>query len=179
MSFVKSFYEKCMDKGTAEELASYLEPAESAVSTNFNNISIHSTLRQVSWDNLAPWIYRKGIPVIKDINETTASVSLEYQILAKDGKGVEQIYDVEEFYRMRFTETRIRLLDFQRSASQVFHPESLSVTQDGLMLGVRDRDITYMTSDEGNIVVFLPTGRSVILRSRDRKNSADFQLPQR
>ena len=185
VSFVKSFYEKCMDKGTAEELASYLEPAESAVSTNFNNISIHSTLRQVSWDNLAPRIYRKGIPVIKDINETTSSVSLEYQILTKDGKGVEQIYDVEEFYRMRFTETRIRLLDFQRSASQVFHPESLSATQDGLLLGVRDRDITYMTSDEGNIVVFCQqgdlwsyapeTGKTVRIFSFRKDEEGDFR----
>lgn len=158
VSFVKSFYEKCMDKATADDLSSYLEPSETASSTNFNNVNINSSLSQVSWAKLSPQIYRRGIPVIREINETTASITLEYLITAKDGNGETQIYDVEEFYRMRFSEDRIRLLDFQRSASQVFNPTSAAVTEDGLVLGVRDRNITYMTSDEGTVVVFYQQG---------------------
>lgn len=156
--FVQTFYEKCMDKGMADDLASYLEPEDNGGTVNYSAISINSTLSQVSWGDLAPQVYKRGIPVIKDINETTASISLEYQISAKDGNGRTEIYDVEEFYRMRYTETRIMLLDFERSARQVFSPELPVISQDGLLLGVRDRNVSYMADSEANVVAFTQQG---------------------
>lgn len=158
LTFVKSFYEKCMDKAAADDLASYLEPDSSGNPTNFSNITINSSLSEVSWGDLKPKIYRKGIPVIKDINETTASISLEYQISAKDSSGITGIYDVTEFYRMRYTESRIRLLDFRRSANRVFDPEAAVVTDEGLLLGIRDKAVSYMTNDEGTLIAFVQQG---------------------
>ena len=98
-------------------------------------MDINSTVAQISWGNLSPQIYRSGIPVVKDINETTASVSLEYQIAALDDNGNQEIYDVTEFYRMRYTETRIMLLDFKRSASQVFNENSIHISERDFSLG--------------------------------------------
>ena len=132
IKFVTSFYEKCMDKAAAEDLTSYLEPDNSRTTVNYTDVDINSTFAQISWGNLNPQIYRSGIPVVKDINETTASVSLEYQIAALDDNGNQEIYDVTEFYRMRYTETRIMLLDFKRSASQVFNENSIHISDKGL-----------------------------------------------
>lgn len=158
VQFVKSFYEKCMDKTTAEDLATYLEPESSGTPTNYSNININSTLSEVSWGNLSPKIIKKGIPIIKDINETTASVSIEYQISAKDENGYAEIYDVTEFYRMKLTDTRIYLLDFERSAEQVFDPNETIISKDGLILGVRNKDVSYMTNEDNSVVVFVQQG---------------------
>ena len=70
----------------------------------------------ISWGNLNPQITKKGIPVIKEINETTASISLEYEICAANENGGAEYYNVTDFYRLRYSEDRIRLLDFERSA---------------------------------------------------------------
>lgn len=158
IKFVKSFYEKCMDKATADDLSSYLEPSADSSSTNYTSISINSKLSQVSWGSLSPQIYRRGIPVIKDINETTASISLEYQITAKDENGGKEIYDVAEFYRMRYTESRIRLLDFERSANQVFDPMLSVVSTSGLLLGVRDKNVSYLSNEDSSVVAFTQQG---------------------
>ncbi len=158
IKFVKRFYEKCMDKNTADDLASYLEPEDTASSVNFSNISIKSRLSEVSWGSLSPKIYRRGIPVIKDINETTASISIDYQISAKDENGSTEIYNVTEFYRLRYHESRIRLLDFERSAQQVFNPNLPVISSEGLLLGVRDKNISYMTNEEGSVIVFSQQG---------------------
>jgi hypothetical protein len=83
VEFVQSFYEKCMDKSLAEDLSSYIEPVDQGNPTNFSSIDINSSLSEISWGSLSPQISIKGIPVIKDINETTASLELEYQITAK------------------------------------------------------------------------------------------------
>ena len=158
VSFVKSFCEKSMDKTAAEDLTSYLEPVDTGATSNFADVDINSTFTQISWGDLSPQIYKKGIPVIKDINETTASISLEYQILAKDENGNSEIYDVTEFYRMRYTSTRIMLLDFERSASQVFDGENVTISEDGLLLGVRDKDVEYVANEEAGAVAFVQNG---------------------
>lgn len=158
INFVKNFYEKCMDKSASEDLAGYLEPDGNTTSTNFSQITINSSLSEVSWGSLSPQIYRKGIPVINDINETTASISLEYQILAKNSAGQTEIYDVKDFYRMRYAETRIYLLDFTRSANQVFNPGLPVITDDGLILGIRDKDVSYMTNEENSVAAFVQQG---------------------
>ena len=158
LKFVNSFYEKCMDKETAEELTAYLEAGTSGSGMNFSDVDIGSTFATISWGDLKPQIYKKGVPVIKDINETTASVSIDYQISAIADNGAIEVYDVTEFYRMRYTETRIMLLDFERSAQQVFNPKASVVSDKGLLLGVRDKDVHYVVNESGTAAAFVQQG---------------------
>ena len=156
--FVKSFYEKCMDKQTADDLSVYLEAGNTGSVTNFSNITIESSLSEISWGTLKPQVIKKGIPVIKEINETTASISIAYQMSARDEEGKTEIYDVEEFYRMRHADTRIMLLDFYRSVAQVFIPDAGTVTDQGLLLGIRTRDVNYMPNEDISVIAFEQEG---------------------
>lgn len=58
---------------------------------------------------------------------------------------------------MRY-DSRVFLLDFQRSANQVFDPELPMFENDGLILGIRDKNVEYMTNDDASIVVFVQQG---------------------
>ena len=158
VQFVHNFYEKCMDKEMADDLASFLEPLDKGSPTNFGAINIHSSLSEVSWGHLYPQLTQRGIPVIKDINETTASISLDYQITTKNEEDITETYNVHEFYRLRYTETRTRLLDFERTTSQIFSPSLPVITDEGLMLGIRDRNVTFMTDEGGDIIAFVQEG---------------------
>lgn len=158
VSFVKSFAQKCMDKTAADELAAYLEVSDSGTG-NFNEISIHSALSDISWGTLLPQISREGIPVIKDINETTASIVLEYEITAENDEGKAEYYNVRDFFRMRYTESRIMLLDFERSTDQIFDPELPVISDKGLLLGVRDKAVSYMTNEEASVAAFVQEGQ--------------------
>lgn len=115
---------------------------------------------------------------MKDINETTASLSVEYQIAALDEDGNQEIYDVTEFYRMRYTETRIMLLDFKRSASQVFEESSISISDKGLLLGVRDKNVEYMMNEKAGVLAFVQEG-DLWSYSLMMENFPEFQFPQR
>ncbi|GAB6104438.1 hypothetical protein JCM17039_11920 [Blautia glucerasea] len=157
VAFAKEFARKCMDKTMADELSVYLEVAETGV-RNFNDVSISSSLSDISWGNLLPQMSREGIPVIKDINETTASIQLEYEITANNDEGKAEYYNVTDFFRMRYTESRIMLLDFQRSASQVFDPQLSVISDRGLLLGVGDKEVSYMTNEEAEVVAFVREG---------------------
>ena len=184
VQFVSDFAQMCMDKNSADNLAAYLESAETST-RNFADISIKSPLSDISWGNLSPQISKKGIPVIKDINETTASISMEYEISAKDENGQTEYYSVTEFYRMRYTESRIRLLDFERSATQVFDPDLSVISDSGLLLGVRDKNVETMTNEgetvtafcqDGDLWSYAPdTGKFVNIFTFRRSDNSDFR----
>lgn len=156
--FAGDFVQMSLDKTQADNLAAYLETSDSASSRNFAGLNINSPLADVSWGNLNPQLSKAGIPVIKDINETTASISIEYEISAQNENGNTEYYLVTDFYRMRYDETRIRLLDFKRSASEVFDPSLSVISNSGLLLGVRSKDVDYLTNEDGSVTVFTQNG---------------------
>lgn len=158
LKFVHSFYEKSVDKRASEDLVSYLEPNSDFQSGSYTNLNIHASWEQISWGSLKPTIYRKAIPTIKELNETTGSIVMEYQISAVNGDKKTEYYDVREFYRMRFMEDRVRLLDFERSAQQIFDGTQSVITSDGVLLGVADRNISYKANEEGHVVAFVQQG---------------------
>ena len=156
--FAGDFVQMSLDKTQADNLAAYLETSDSASSRNFAGLNINSPLADVSWGNLNPQLSQAGIPVIKDINETTASISIEYEISAQNENGNTEYYLVTDFYRMRYDETRIRLLDFKRSASEVFDPSLSVISNSGLLLGVRSKDVDYLTNEDGSVTAFTQNG---------------------
>ena len=156
--FAGDFVQMSLDKTQVDNLAAYLETSDSASSRNFAGLNINSPLADVSWGNLNPQLSKAGIPVIKDINETTASISVEYEISAQNENGNTEYYLVTDFYRMRYDETRIRLLDFKRSASEVFDPSLSVISNSGLLLGVRSKDVDYLTNEDGSVTAFTQNG---------------------
>ena len=156
--FADDFVQMSLDKTQADNLAAYLETSDSASSRNFAGLNINSPLADISWGNLNPQLFKAGIPVIKDINETTASISIEYEISAQNENGNTEYYLVTDFYRMRYDETRIRLLDFKRSASEIFDPSLSVISNSGLLLGVRSKDVDYLTNEDGSVTAFTQNG---------------------
>ena len=158
LEFVKNFYENCLNKETASDLAAYLEPDDTASNSSFNKVTIHSSLDQISWGNMAPVLEKQAVPVAKEINETTTSISQEYVISAKDTDGNIEYYSVKEFYRMRYAQSRVRLLDFERSATQIFDADLPVLTSTGISLGVVGRDVQYLSNQSADIVAFVVDG---------------------
>ncbi len=156
--FVQNFYEKCMNKDATTELAAYVESDDSVADNSFTSVNIHSSLDMVTWGKLSPTISRRAVPTIKDINETTGSISLDYEITAFNEDGKTEVYDVTEFYRMRYTENGVWLLDFNRNAQQVFDGNLPAVDNEGLAIGVGSRDIQYMSNPSGEIIAFVQQG---------------------
>lgn len=158
LEFAYNFYELCMNKDAAASLNMYLEPDENPMSTNYTNVDIHSSFDQVTWGDLEPVICRKAVATIKEINETTGSVVLEYMISAKDDNAEEEYYYVTDFFRMRYYQSRIMLLDFERDAQQIYTANSASVTTKGIEVGVASKDMQFLANDSNTIVAFVQAG---------------------
>lgn len=158
LEFVQGFYEKCVNKEAATDLTTYIEPDENATNSSFTEVNVHSSFDQLTWGSLSPTIIRKGIPVIKEINETTCSIALDYDISADDPEKNKEIYNVNEFYRMRYSKSRVMLLDFERNAQQIFDGELDVLTSQGINLGVVNKDISYVSNQNADIIAFVQEG---------------------
>lgn len=156
LDFVTGFYAKCVNKTDQSSLGVVVEPDDTTgTSQTLASMDIHDTVAQLMWGSLNPSIYYKPTPSLVDINGTTASFVLNYCISAVDEDGVTTLYRVKEFYRLRYTDTRVYLLDFTRSTDEIFNTDSEVLQSEGINLGITDGDVEYLFDDDKNYVAFV------------------------
>ena len=156
VDFVYGFYESCLSKSTTSGISTYLETSSDASGSDFTEVSLKSTFDQVTWGNLSPTILRKAVPTITEINNTTCSLTNSYLLGAVNEDGENETYEVTEFYRLRYGTDRMRVLNFTRTARQVFDPEGLSsFSTSGISLGASDPDVEFEADETDTIVAFV------------------------
>ena len=157
LNFAAGFWDKCINKTDLDTVGAAVEPDETTDAENtLAYMDIHDSVRQLTWDDLNPQIYYKPTPRLTEINENTATMTLDYRISSTAENGSTEIYNVHEYYRLRFTDSRVFLLNFERTTDQVFNPESNVVTDDaGIVLGVTQKDVEYMSDEKKRVVAFV------------------------
>lgn len=158
LDFVNSFSDKCLNRSGADILALYMEPEAGVEEVNLSFMDIHTTIDQLVWSDLNPQIYYKSIPMIKELNETTATIVQEYLISALDEEGNTELYTVNEYFRLRCSDEAIMLLDFERTTNEIFNPDNGVMTDHGISLGITDKDISFISDDENNYFAFVQGG---------------------
>lgn len=159
IKFVYDFNNLTFNKSQAEDLIPYLEPDSSKNNnSNFGNVSINSTYKQVSWGNLAP---AKLIEPVITVNEqfgNIGSFTLDYIITRQNGDDTEY-YKVNEYYRVNIANEKAYLLDFERTVNQIFIPTATTVTKSKINLGIdQDLSVNFKTNTDGNYICFSDVG---------------------
>lgn len=156
LDFVTGFYAKCVNRTDQTSLGTVVEPDETTgTSKTLAVMDIHDSVDQLMWGSLNPQIYYKPTPSLVDINGTTASFVLDYRITAVDSEGVTGIFNIKEFYRLRYTDTRVFLLDFTRTTDEVFNTDRTVLVDDGIDLGITDTDVEYAFDEKKSTVAFV------------------------
>ncbi len=156
LEYVDMFYQSCLDPVKAYDIMTYLEPKTSAPNNTYNKLDIHSRFEKISWSSMEVSLVQKGYPVIKDMNGTTCSIMMKYVISDKVEENHLDYYNVTDFYRMRYSQARIMLLDFERETQEIFSNSNVEFTSTGINLGITDSDVEFVSN--GNIVAFVQEG---------------------
>lgn len=176
VSFVYDFYEGCTNQQGASDLNAYLETDDTITNTSYTSVNIQSSLRQVTWGNLKPQIYRKAVPTIKDISGETCTLTTDYLISAVGDAGTE-VYHVWEYYRLRYYNSRMMLLNFNRKALQVFNGAAEgAVNTNGVVLGVAERNVDYISNETSDTVAFVQDGSLWMFNSGAEKLARVFSF---
>lgn len=160
LEFVKDFHDQTFDKEYADNLATYLEPDSMGDNTTLQKVTIHSSLRQVSWADFEGERLEQPVPSVKEMGSSYNTIILPYVLTAAGENGEVEYYNVEEYYRVRYDQQagRMYLLNFERTMNQIFRGENGRVERKKMLLGIRSSDVEHMTNEKGNIIAFVQEG---------------------
>lgn len=158
LEFATDFHGKLYDKEVAKELTKYLEPNFKLTDNGtFHKVNIHSSFQQITWGSLEPVQEDAASIRLTQISGNVASLLMDFVVSTGEGKN-KIYYNVEEYYRVRYTSERMYLLDYERTMTQI--PDTTRMyANDKILLGITDENVGMMESADGNTVVFSDMGQ--------------------
>lgn len=176
VDFVKKFHDNTFSKDNHKEIIPYLEPNASEDNSTFQKVSIHSKLDQITWGNLAVTDETKAIPTVLEIDPETAAIRFDYLVSVKQDLGDKEYYQVMEYYRIRYTQERVYLLDFERTMEQYFIPGKSTVSGSKVTLGIQTSSIDFLESEAKDSVCFVDNSELWAYRSSDDSMTKVFSF---
>ena len=137
LEFATDFHGKLYDKEMAKELTKYLEPNSKLTDNGtFHKVNIHSSFQQITWGSLEPVQEDAASIRLTQISGNVASLLMDFVVSTGEGKN-KIYYNVEEYYRVRYTSERMYLLDYERTMTQI--PDTTRMyANDKILLGITD-----------------------------------------
>lgn len=173
VEFALNFHEMTFNPDKSSGLATYMEPDASADNSTLHHVSINSTLSQVTWNKFEGTPLSDPVVSVKEIQGSYNVVTLSYVMTSTGDNGELEYYNVKEYYRIRYTASRIYLLNFERTMNQIFRGENDSFYDDCIQLGIRSGDVAYQSNENGSVVCFVQEGE---LWSYDENNDRLSQV---
>lgn len=156
LEYAMDFHDKAINQEGTEDLQSHLEPNEESDNTTYQTVNIHSDVTHVQWGELSPEIVGGVEWSIKESNTVYTSILAKYQVSCQDENGDTALYNVKEFFRVRFLVDTIYLLDYNRDMEQIFEGRTQDFDENGILFGITSLgDIQYETNSDETIVAFV------------------------
>ena len=154
LAFVKNFHDSTLDKNRTDEITPYMETNSSSDNSTLAYVDIHSSTRQIVWDNLPveqitdPEIY------ITYLQDNYGAYTLDYYVSSTVDEVVQYYHVVEDYLISTYGE-KIYLLDYERSADCIFQYEGEGYQNNKIDLGIQSKHIPVVESDDGNMAAFV------------------------
>lgn len=178
LEFALNFHNKSFSDGQSAELATFIEPNSEGDNTTLHEVNIHSSLKQVAWSDFQGEVLKEPIPALREIGSNYNAVTLNYIVTSVGDNGETEFYNVEEYYRVRYStiNNRMYLLDYKRTMNEIFRGSGDNLNKDAVLLGIRENDVAYMTNENATIVGFVQEGDLWIYNSTTNQLSLVFSF---
>lgn len=157
VDFVLDFNDKTFDEETAGTLVTYMEKT-TGNNTTLQYVTLNSSLNQVRWADFSGERLTDPVPSIKEITSTYNVIVLDYVVTSVGEDGESEYYNVEEYYRVRYTSNRIYLLNYERTMEEIFRGENVNIYDNYMELGIRSEEVEYQANEAGTSVAFVQEG---------------------
>lgn len=155
LEYAMDFHDKAINGTDAEELDSHLEPGEESDNTTYQTVNIHSNVTHIQWGELSPELVGDIEWSIKESNTVYTSILAKYQVSCQDEAEDTALYNVKEFFRVRYMADTVYLLDYSRDMEKVFQGEERDFDENGILFGIASDDIQYETNSDETVAAFV------------------------
>ncbi|MCR4999040.1 MAG: hypothetical protein K6A05_04275 [Lachnospiraceae bacterium] len=157
LDFAKDFHETSMN-GDLDSLAVYMETSEYSNKDTLQHVTIESSLSQIGWKTFDGEQVGEPVVELKDISSNYNVIVFYYQMSRNGTGGQTEYYNVEEYFKIRYGEDHMYLLDYHRDMEQILMPSLVKVEDNLITVGVADSSMNYMSNETGSIVAFVQAG---------------------
>lgn len=158
IQFALDFHNGTFDSSKQNELSVYMESDSSIKNNDLSYVSIKSSLRQVCWDDFQGTEVGKLQISVKEIKKEYSVIVMNYVLTSTVEGGEIEYYNVEEYFRVRYGEKRMYLIDYERTMNQIFREDGTIFYEDNICLGIRNGEVNYANNPNGDVVCFVQEG---------------------
>ncbi len=160
IDFALDFHRKTFDPEAVGQLATYMESNKEGDNTTLHQVTIHSSMKQLGWADFQGEVLEEPIPAFQEISSNFNVITLNYVMTSIGQNGETEFYNVEEYYRVRYgaSNSRMYLLDYHRTMNEIFRGSGDNLMTNGLLLGIRDGDVSYKTNESASVISFTQEG---------------------
>ena len=160
LELVDTIHGALFDKDNTVSIAQYMETDSSADNDTLDYVSIHSRYNQMIWANMEVEPPEGEVRTyITEIENAVASIRLEYELDYTNEEEETERYEVTESFRVRYTEQRMYLLNYERRVDRIFEPDPSVFSEKSVDLGILNTEMEYRKNEEENIVGFVQNGQ--------------------
>ncbi len=173
LDFAFTFHNYTFREDAADFIPTYMDPA-TGDATTLSYVDLSCTLKQITWADFEGVKLMEPVASFKEINASYNVITLNYVMTNVNESNEVEYYNVEEYYRLRQTPTRMYVLNFERTMNQIFRSENdFILGNSAILLGIRDKDVEYLANESGDCIAFVQEGD---LWCYDRVNNTISQV---
>ena len=153
--FAFDFHNATLDPNNEYPITQYLETNLSRKEDSFGQVDIHSRYKMIIWDGMQ--VTESKAPVINylELENDVVSLQMDYRVTFQNENGENEDYQVKDYYRVKQTNIRMYLLDYERTVERIFYSDSPVFEETSLNLGIQWDSIPYKSNEEGSVVNFV------------------------
>ncbi len=174
LALAREFSTKTFDEAEAASLVTYLETTDTADNSSLGDVTLKSSFSQITWAGLDMVPVGDMQATLTELNGIMGQVRVTYQVSRQAGDGQTELYDVEDYYTMRWDEKRIYLMDLKRTTRQVFAGSRGDFSGKRILLGIGTDDAVKRVRSSGGRYLAFVFNRDLWLY--DQEGSAAVKL---
>ncbi len=153
--FATDFHNATLDSANDYPITQYLETDTSRQENSLAHVDIHSKYKSIIWGDMP--VEESQAPTVSylELEDDVVSLQMDYQVTYENTQGEDEKYQVKDYFRVRQTNMRMYLLDYDRKAERIFYEDNQVFEENSLNLGIQQQAVCYMANEEGSVVNFV------------------------
>ena len=155
VKYIEELHTNILNQQNEDEVKKVMESNAQGDNTTLQHVTIHSDLQHIMWGSLKPELINDLQYEIKEAKDAYTSVLLRYQVMCAGDNNEEELYHVQEFFKVAYGPESIYLLEYDRTMEEVFDTSNVTLSSKGVLLGIAKEDTPYKVNPDGTIVAFV------------------------
>ncbi len=162
MDFIKKFHKQALAGGTegTSYISRFLEPKDSYQNNDLSKVDIHSNTDVVCYASMKPRVEKNFDTRVTEISDDLSSVEMQTLVSFENKEGAKQYYMVTENFKIRYSVSRMYLLDYERSMEEYFQYNAVEGSKNRFRIGITGSNQKDLhTANDCELAAFVQAGQ--------------------